>query len=235
MLGLGPIVASDWVRALSGSVAAPAIGFWSILVLAAVLAIGYLGWRALFRLVEGSFWALNSVVVQPGYATVREVLRQIAERSFVKSASGDQYARLRAASALAAGLLICGLALLVLYLVWPSAELRQLPEIGAGGAIGVALANSVVLIAAYLAGAALIWGLAALPGLTPRLAAFDAAGQCPAVAGGICRMSTSSASATAFASRAGDGLRGNERLRRVLNELKHPRQDPRLIRPDHRR
>jgi hypothetical protein len=26
-------------------------------------AIGYFGWRALFRLVEGSFWALNSVVV----------------------------------------------------------------------------------------------------------------------------------------------------------------------------
>ena len=57
-----------------------AIGLWSMLVLAAVLAIGYFGWRALFRLVESSFWALNSVVVQPGYATVREVLRQIAEK-----------------------------------------------------------------------------------------------------------------------------------------------------------
>jgi hypothetical protein len=37
LLGLGPIVASDWVRAVSGTVAAPAIGLWSILVLAAVL------------------------------------------------------------------------------------------------------------------------------------------------------------------------------------------------------
>ena len=34
----------------------------------------------LFRLVENSFWALNSVVVQPGYAATREVLRQIAEK-----------------------------------------------------------------------------------------------------------------------------------------------------------
>ena len=108
LLGLGPIVASEWVRALSGTVASPTIGLWSVLFLAAVLAIGYFGWRALFRLVEGSFWALNSVVVQPGYATVREVLRQIAESSFVKSASKDQYAKLRAASAFAAGLLICG-------------------------------------------------------------------------------------------------------------------------------
>ncbi|MGB8710257.1 MAG: metallophosphoesterase, partial [Methyloceanibacter sp.] len=107
LLGLGPIVASEWVRALSGTVASPTIGLWSVLFLAAVLAIGYFGWRALFRLVEGSFWALNSVVVQPGYATVREVLRQIAESLFVKSASKDQYAKLRAASAFAAGLLIC--------------------------------------------------------------------------------------------------------------------------------
>jgi hypothetical protein len=185
LLGLGPIVASDWVRAVSGTVAAPAIGLWSILVLAAVLAIGYFGWRALFRLVEGSFWALNSVVVQPGYATVREVLRQIAERSFVKSASGDQYARLRAASALAAGLLICGLALLVLYLVWPSAELfGTFAEIGSWQSlIGVALANSIVLISAYLAVAALIWGVADAT-MAPRSRRLrPAAGQCPAVAG----------------------------------------------------
>ena len=31
LLGLGPIVASEWVRALSGTVAAPAIGIWSVL------------------------------------------------------------------------------------------------------------------------------------------------------------------------------------------------------------
>jgi hypothetical protein len=149
LLGLGPIVVSDWVRTLSGTIATFVVGIWSLLVLAAVLALGYFGWRTLFRLVENSFWALNSVVVQPGYATVREVLRQIAEKLFAKSASKDQYARLRAASAFAAGLLIFGISLLVLYLVWPSAqlfgsfaEIRSLQSL-----IGVALANSTLLIA----------------------------------------------------------------------------------------
>ena len=137
---------------------------------------------------------------------MREVLRQIAESLFVKLASKDQYAT-RAASALAAGLLICTVSLLVLYLVWPSAELfGSFAEIGGWrGLIGVALANSIVLISAYLAVAALIWGAADATMAQPRdLAAFDrAAGQCPAVASlCICRTSTSSASATASASRA---------------------------------
>jgi len=64
LLGLGPIVVSDWVRTLSGSIATFVVGIWSLLVLAAVLALGYFGWRTLFRLVENSFWALNSVVLE---------------------------------------------------------------------------------------------------------------------------------------------------------------------------
>ncbi len=224
LLGLGPIVASEWVRALSGTVASPTIGLWSVLLLAAVLAIGYFGWRALFRLVEGSFWALNSVVVQPGYATVREVLRQIAERSFVKSASKDQYATLRAASALAAGLLICGLALLVLYLVYPSAELfGSFAEIGGWRSlIGVALANSVVLIAAYLAIAALIWGVADATMAQPRdLAAFDRRPD-NARLWRVVHLSDVHVVGERYGFRIESGRsgpRGNERLRRVLNEL----------------
>ncbi|HEX6830726.1 MAG TPA: metallophosphoesterase, partial [Methyloceanibacter sp.] len=224
LLGLGPIVASEWVRALSGSVAAPAIGFWSMLVLAAVLAIGYFGWRALFRLVEGSFWALNSVVVQPGYATVREVLRQIAERSFAKSASKDQYARLRAASALAAGLLICGLALLMLYLVWPSAELfGTFAEIGSWQSlIGVALANSIVLISAYLAVVALIWGVADATMAQPRdLDAFDRRPD-NARLWRVVHLSDVHVVGERYGFRIESGRsgpRGNERFRRVLSEL----------------
>ena len=86
LLGLAPIAAADWVRTLSGTISTFAIGIWSLLVLAAIIALGYFGWRALFRLAENSFWALNSVVVQPGYATCREVLRQIAERLFLQGA-----------------------------------------------------------------------------------------------------------------------------------------------------
>ena len=136
----GPIVASEWVRALSGTVASPTIGLWSVLFLAAILAIGYFGWRALFRLVEGSFSALNSVVVQPGYATVREVLRQIAESLFEIGEQGSVRETARSLG-FPAGLLICTVSLLVLYLVWPSAELfGSFAEIGGWrGLIGVAL------------------------------------------------------------------------------------------------
>ena len=224
LLGLGPIVASEWVRALSGTVASPTIGLWSVLFLAAVLAIGHFGWRALFRLVEGSFWALNSVVVQPGYATVREVLRQIAESLFVKSASKDQYAKLRAASAFAAGLLICTVSLLVLYLVWPSAELfGSFAEIGGWrGLIGVALANSIVLISAYLAVAALIWGVADATMAQPRdLAAFDRRPD-NARLWRVVHLSDVHVVGERYGFRIESGRsgpRGNERFRRVLNEL----------------
>ena len=89
LLGLGPIVVSDWVRTLSGSIATFVVGIWSCSCSLPSLALGYFGWRTLFRLVESSFWALNSVVVQPAYATVREVLRQLAEKLFLKSASKE--------------------------------------------------------------------------------------------------------------------------------------------------
>ena len=186
LLGLAPIAVADWVRTLSGTISTFAIGIWSLLVLAAIIALGYFGWRALFRLAENSFWALNSVVVQPGYATCREVLRQIAERLFAKGGSHDQYAKLRAGSAIAAGLLICGIALLVLYLVWPSAHLfGSFAEIGSWRSlILVALANSTVFVAAYLAVGALIWAVADASMAQPRdLTAFDSApGRCAPMA-----------------------------------------------------
>ena len=84
LLGLGPIVVSDWIRTLSGTIATFVIGIWSLLVLAAVIALGYFGWRTLFRLGREQLLAVILVVVQPGYATTREVLRQIAERLFAK-------------------------------------------------------------------------------------------------------------------------------------------------------
>jgi hypothetical protein len=224
LLGLGPIVASDWVRTLSGSIATLAIGIWSLLVLAAVLALGYFGWRALLRLVENSFWALNSIVVQPGYATCREVLSQIAERLFAKGGSHDQYARLRAGSAIAAGLLICGVALLVLYLVWPSAELfGSLAEIGSWRRlIGVALANSTVFVTAYLAFGALVWAVADASMAQPRdLDGFDA----PPEGARLWRVVHLSdvhvvGERYGFRIESGrSGSRGNDRLKRVLREL----------------
>jgi hypothetical protein len=224
LLGLAPIVASDWVRTLSGMIATLAIGIWSLLVLAAVVALGYFGWRALFRLVENSFWALNSVVVQPGYATCREVLRQIAERLFVKGGSHDQYAKLRAGSAIAAGLLICGIALLVLYLVLPSAHLfGSLAEIGSWRRlIVVALANSTVFVTAYLAIGALIWAVADVSMAQPRdLNGFDARPD-GARLWRVVHLSDVHVVGERYGFRIESGRsgpRGNDRLKCVLNEL----------------
>ena len=224
LLGLAPIAISDWVRTLSDSIATLAIGVWSILVLTFVLALGWFGWRTLFRLVENSFWALNSVVVQPGYAATREVLRQIAENLFAKRGSKDQYAKLRAASAIAAGLLICAVALFVLYLVYPSAELfGSFAEIGGWRSlIGVALANSIVLIMGYLAVGALIWGVADATTAQPRdLTAFD---ERPAGARTwrVVHLSDVHVVGERYGFRIESGRsgpRGNERLKLLLAEL----------------
>lgn len=224
LLGLAPIAVSDWVRTLSGTIAARTIGIWSLLVLACLLALGWFGWRALFRLVEGSFWALNSVVVQPGYAATREVLRQIAEKLFAKRGSKDQYATLRATSAIAAGLLICAIALLVLYLVFPSAVLfSSFAEIGGWRSlVGVALANSVVVVMGYLAIGALIWGVADATTPQPRdLTAFEERPD-DAKTWRVVHLSDVHVVGERYGFRIESGRsgpRGNERLKRVLNEL----------------
>jgi hypothetical protein len=224
LLGLAPIAISEWVRTLSGTIATLTIGIWSLLALAFLLALGWFGWRTLFRLVENSFWALNSVVVQPGYAATREVLRQTAEKLFAKRGGMDQYATLRAASAVAAGLLICAVALLVLYLVYPSAALfGSLAEIrGWQSLIGVALANSAVMVLGYLAIAALIWGVADATTPQPRdLTTFE---ERPAHAKTwrVAHLSDVHVVGENYGFRIESGRsgpRGNERLKRVLSEL----------------
>ena len=140
LLGLAPIAISDWVRTLSDSIATLAIGVWSILVLTFVLALGWFGWRTLFRLVENSFWALNSVVVQPGYAATREVLRQVAENLFAMRGSKDQYAKcaparpLRRASHLRRRACLCSISSIRA----PSCSAAS-PRSAAGGALSASL------------------------------------------------------------------------------------------------
>jgi Calcineurin-like phosphoesterase len=224
LLGLAPLAVADWVRTLFGTVTTLTIGLWSLVVLAFLLGLAWFGWRTLFRLVENSFWALNSVVVQPVYAATREVLRQIAEKLFAKRGSKDQYATLRAASAVAAGLLICAVALLVLYLVYPSAALfGSLAEIrGWRNLIGVALANSAVLVLGYLAIGALIWGVADATTPQPRdLITFDHR-SADAKTWRVAHLSDVHVVGERYGFRIESGRsgpRGNQRLRRVLNEL----------------
>src|SRR5205807_10096149 len=105
----------------------------------------------------------------PAYTVCREALRQLAERLLPAQASKTQRSRLRAAAALVSGGMICGVALLVLMAVLPHADLLR----GAAGVgspkhlAAVALANTVV-VAGYLAAAALVWAIADATMAQPR-------------------------------------------------------------------
>ena len=162
LLGLAPILASVWIDALYSKIRAPFAELWPALLLLAIIVAGLLGGRTLFRLAEGSFWSLNALAVQPGYMACREGLRHLAERWLPVQATSSQRDRLRGAMAALSGAIVCGLALLVLALAWQKADLlghfgqfaslRQL--------VVVMFANSVVIVAGYLAVAALMWAIA---------------------------------------------------------------------------
>jgi len=223
-LGIAPIVAAIWFGKLSNKLAAGLTSFWPAILLVIVGVVGWFGGRPLLRLAENSFWSLNSLAVQPAYAVCREAFRQIAERLLPVRATKVQRAKLRAAAALVSGGMICGVALLVLALVLPHADLlRGAAGVGSLSHLAeVALANTVVLVSAYLAAAALVWGIADATMAQPRdLEHFD---ERPAD-GRTWRIAHLSdlhvvGERYGFRLESGrSGPRGNGRLRRLLTEL----------------
>jgi hypothetical protein len=89
LLGLAPIALTEWLGIVVNKVTSAFVGIGSAIVLLAVLALGWFGWRSLFRMIEKNFWVLNSIVVEPGCAAAREILRQIAEKLLAKTASAQ--------------------------------------------------------------------------------------------------------------------------------------------------
>lgn len=162
LLGLAPLVVTAWLRTLSQSLAASYSGVWPFIVLAGVIAIGWFGGRRLFRVAEQGFWSLNSIAVQPAYALFREGLRHLSELSLDRWLDEDRRARLRAACAAGAGVLLCAFAVLAIWIVWPwtrwQGELSDLIE--PLRFIVPMLANAVVILCAYCAAMALGWGIA---------------------------------------------------------------------------
>jgi hypothetical protein len=177
VLGLAPLVASAWLFKLS-KLAAQLTGFGAALILLAVVALGWFGWRPLVRATETNFWSLNALAVQPGYAFCREGLRYLSERMLRADAGVVTQARLRAVSAAAAAVVLFVVSVLIVVAVWPASR-----WLGAAtdlfdlrGLILPTLANAVVVVCTYLAVASLIWGFGdALMDQPGNLDTFDVA------------------------------------------------------------
>ena len=224
LLGLAPLIASGWFATLSRKVTGPLDGLWPIALLVFVVALGWIGGRRLARAAEQGFWSLNSLAVQPGYALWREGLRHLAERILVSRIGTEGRAKLRAATAAGAGIIVCGAGLLVAALAWQKSRwIGDVADLASPLRLALpALANAVVIVSAYLAGAALVWGFADATMAQPcDLAVFDTAPP----AGRSWRIAHLSDLHTVgerfgFRIESGrSGPRGNERLCRILARL----------------
>ena len=175
LLGVAPLVTTAWLAQVSGNTLRT-MEVGAVLVLALVVALGWVGWRPLFRIAEANFWALNALVIQPGYAFSREAIRHLAERVFGRDSSAIERARLRALSSAGAGIFLCACAVAIVVLVWPlSRWIGSVTDlVSLHHLIVPTLANAIVLISGYLAVAALVWGFADATMDQPTdLAAFD--------------------------------------------------------------
>jgi len=162
LIGIAPLALSIWIATASSKAAYALSGIGSLLLFAAILAVSWLGGRRLVRMVEESFWSLNSLAVQPAYALVRELLRHVAEGLLPAEVSIKKREALRARMAAAAGIVIFVPAVVLVVLVWPATLwVGTFPDFGTMRRIViVAAANSFVVMASYFAVAALVWGVA---------------------------------------------------------------------------
>jgi predicted MPP superfamily phosphohydrolase len=161
LLGVAPLVATAWFSSVSEHVLElTEIG--AALVLVAVMALGWFGWRPLFRVAETNFWSLNALAVQPGYAFGREALRHLAELMLGKNTGAARRARLRAATSAGAGIVLCLCAVAVAILVWPASRwIGSVSDLAMPLRLIVpTLANAVIVVSGYLAFASLVWGFA---------------------------------------------------------------------------
>jgi 3',5'-cyclic AMP phosphodiesterase CpdA len=159
LLGLAPIVATIWLGTFAST---PAGALSAVLFVCALLALAWFGGRKLLRVAERSFWSLNALVIQPGYAAWRESLLHLSSRLVGTAASETKRARVRGAASALAGVVISLLALVVLRLVWPWTHwVGTLADLRTPHWLTLtALANAVAVAAAYLAIASLVWGIA---------------------------------------------------------------------------
>jgi hypothetical protein len=224
MLGATPILAMRWASSITEHALAPLVGIWSLIALVLIVAAGWFGGRTIFRLGERSFWTLNSVAVEPAYAIAREGLRHLGDELLLpRDASQAQHGRMRAAMAALAGLVLCAAAITVAAIAWRySIWATTIPDILSIRMAPALAANGTVLVAGYVAAAALFWGMAdaTLP------AALDLAGFRQPAEGGrqwrIAHLSDLHVVGQRYGFRiecGRSGPRGNGRLEGVLSRL----------------
>jgi hypothetical protein len=223
LLGLTPLVITAWLasaRVDLGDIAS--IG--GIILLVALALAARIGLKPLLRMAETSFWTLQAVATQPGYALCRESLQQLAEALFARGDDAARRVNLRAWTAAGAGVLLSMIALAILAAVWPATRwLGSVSDLLAPASFIVPmLANAAAIGAAYLAVASLAWGFAdaTMPRLA-GLAAFD-----PPVQGGrtfrVAHLSDVHVVGDDYGFRlecGRAGPRGNGRFRRVMERL----------------
>ncbi len=162
LVGVAPLVLSILITTASSKVAYALSGIGSLLLFAVILGLSWFGGRRLLRMVEESFWSLNSLAVQPAYVLVRELLRHFAEKLLPARVSVRRREALRARMAAVAGLAIFIPVAVVVTLVWPKTQwLGTFADVASVRRLAtIAVANTFVVMASYFAIAALIWGVA---------------------------------------------------------------------------
>jgi len=222
VLGFAPLVITAWFTTVSAEVfATTTIG--SAIVFCLLIGLAFYAWRPLFNVLETNFWSLNALLVQPMYILLRETLRHYTGRRAegMSIASGLRHARLTAA---AAGFLsaAAGLAFLVIAWRWTRWHGTPLDLARPLYLVIPAIANSVVIVAAYAAVASVISGLADAAMAETEDLEIDAS---PVAEGQTWRVAHLSdvhvvGEGYGFRIESGrEGPRGNERFHAVLAKL----------------
>ena len=144
----------------------------------AIIALGWIGWRPLFRIAESQFLVAQRTR-RPARLRVRP--RSAAPSDGTDARQESRPCRTGAAAwrtSLGAGIVLCACAALIAMLVWPASrwsgswnDLVLLHRL-----VVPTLANAIVLVSGYLAVASLAWGIADASMQQPLdLAAFDTA------------------------------------------------------------
>ena len=224
LLGLAPIVFVEWLTIVTDKLASLVIGLWSLLILGSLIAARLVRLASAVPHGREEFLGAQLDRGRAELCLVPRGLPATGRAPPPRDASETSRAKLRATVAAVAGILVCLLALLVLWLVWPHTHLYgSISEIDSWKKVAVvALANSLAAITAYLAVAALIWGFADAAMAQPRTLRKFAEAPKGARIWRIVHLSDIHVVGERYGFRMESGRsgpRGNDRLRRLLDQL----------------